>query len=166
VTLPASGITSASATLKAAVNPHGVPTTAWFEWGTTPSCGNSTAVQSLGTVSSNVTVSAQIAGLAKGQTYYFRVHASNPVGPASGAGLSFAWAPTAPALRASTPTLRTPCVSRFAGAPGHTYQVQSSADLVHWSTAGTAPEVSDGAFEFSDTGSPNLPARFYRVVAP
>jgi len=54
---------------------------------------------------------------------------------------------------------------RFSGAAGLQYSVQVSPNLVTWSTAGGATEVSPGVFEFEDT-SVNQGSRFYRISSP
>src|SRR5262249_18802544 len=97
-TLPADGITSVGAVLNATVNPRGVPTRVWFEWGTTAAYGHVTPAQTLGAAWSNITVSATLTGLTPGQTYYFRARSSNLVGPGDGPQLSFAWSAAQPAI--------------------------------------------------------------------
>jgi hypothetical protein len=54
---------------------------------------------------------------------------------------------------------------RLSGAAGRQYSVQVSPNLVTWSTAGGATEVSPGVFEFEDT-SVNQGSRFYRISSP
>ena len=48
ITLPAANITATQAVLQGSVNPNGLPTMAWFEWGTTTNYGNFTAESTLG----------------------------------------------------------------------------------------------------------------------
>jgi len=54
------------------VNPNGLATTYYFQWGTTTSYGNNTTTTSAGSGSANVNVSANLAGLTGGTTYHFR----------------------------------------------------------------------------------------------
>jgi len=53
------------------------------------------------------------------------------------------------------------------GAPGQTYGVQTSTNLINWVPLQnvTIPSVF-GLGQFSDSGATNYPHRFYRVVAP
>ena len=101
VTNNATSITATNATLTGVVNPKGRATSVQFEYGLTPSLGNSTPAQNLTAGASNVEVTAPIAGLSPGTTYYFRIVATNAGGSASGNIGSFAAAttggiPTAP----------------------------------------------------------------------
>jgi hypothetical protein len=61
-------------------------TTAWFEYGTMPSLSNSTStvVQSIGSGTSDVSLSQPVTGLSSGITYFFRIAASNGVGERRG----------------------------------------------------------------------------------
>jgi len=85
----ATNVTSNSATLKATVNPNGLATTVYFQWGTSPSYGNSTPSQSIGSGTSTVNVSANLSGLSPDTTYYYRIVATNSAGTTYGSGMSF-----------------------------------------------------------------------------
>ncbi|PKP53290.1 MAG: hypothetical protein CVT90_02285, partial [Candidatus Altiarchaeales archaeon HGW-Altiarchaeales-3] len=76
----ATNITSNSATLNGTVNPKGVTTGAFFQWGTTASYGNLTDSQVLGSGTSDIKVSANLTGLTPNLTYHFRIVANNSVG--------------------------------------------------------------------------------------
>lgn len=89
VTLPATNVTGATATLNGTVNPNGFATNYHFEWGTTTSYGNNTPTLSAGSGSTNVSVSADISGLIGGQTYHFRLVGVNSDGTSNGADLTF-----------------------------------------------------------------------------
>jgi FIMAH domain len=54
----------------------------------------------------------------------------------------------------------------FSSVHQKTYSIESSSDLSHWTNAGPAQEVLEGAFEFNDVGATNANIRFYRVVTP
>lgn len=103
-TFSAYNLTSNSGTLSGTVNPNGYLTTYWFEYGTSPSLGNLTTSQTIGSGTGNVTVSATLTGLATNGTYYFRVIADNAYGRSQGSIASFA---TTGSGQASLPTVQT-----------------------------------------------------------
>lgn len=73
-TLPASNVGVRTATLNGNVNPQGVSSTAWFEYGLSEtSYAFSTPAQSVGSGSDGVDVSAEVTGLLPGRTYHYRL---------------------------------------------------------------------------------------------
>ena len=88
-TLPATGVSTNSATLNGTVNPNGWPTTAWFQWGATTNYGNLTSVTALGSGTTALPLSAPLAGLTPCVTYHFRVAATNDYGLVYGSDQSF-----------------------------------------------------------------------------
>ncbi|HMM12979.1 MAG TPA: fibronectin type III domain-containing protein, partial [Bacteroidales bacterium] len=76
-TLAATNITLNSATLNATVNPNTLSTSYYFEWGTSTSYGNSTTITNAGSGNTALNVSANLSGLVAGQTYHFRIVATN-----------------------------------------------------------------------------------------
>jgi hypothetical protein len=82
-TLPANAVTSigtnASVTFNGMVNPNGLATIAWFEWGSTKYTSK-TAATNLGGASVDAPISCQLTGLAAGAAYHFRLVVSNSVG--------------------------------------------------------------------------------------
>src|SRR5439155_16790871 len=87
-TNPASLIASFSATLNGSVDPHGLTTTVYFQYGTTTSYGLTTANQSKsGNTYQNV--AANISGLAASTTYHFRIVATNSAGTVHGSDRTF-----------------------------------------------------------------------------
>jgi hypothetical protein len=85
----ASGVGSSSAVLHASVEPGGVPTSYFFEYGTSTEYGSRTTVQSAGASSGTVPVSASLEGLSPDTAYHFRVVASSSDGTVRGADVSF-----------------------------------------------------------------------------
>lgn len=75
--------------LNGEVNPLGLPTTAWFEWGTNAGYGNLTTPVNIGSGSSFVTAGARLSGLQPGRTYHYRYVATNLNGRANGANQTF-----------------------------------------------------------------------------
>jgi hypothetical protein len=72
-TLPASSITTSTATLNARVIADGAAGQAWFAYGDSPTLGKTTNIITLTNTTGVQDVSATITGLTSGNTYYFRV---------------------------------------------------------------------------------------------
>ena len=88
ITNPATYIASFSARLKGTVDPHGLTTTVYFQYGTTTSYGLTTAIQSkTGNTYQNVV--ATIGGLTASITYHFRIVATNGAGTRYGSDRTF-----------------------------------------------------------------------------
>lgn len=83
----------------ATVNPVGYDTTVWFEWGTTPNFGNTTAPQAAGNTNGPVQINNILGLLQPGVTYYLDLVASNAYIVVHSATNSFA------ALSESAPTI-------------------------------------------------------------
>ena len=79
-TLPATGVGSTNALLNASVNPNGLSTTAWFDWGLTTNYGNRSTPASLGSGGITLSFSNGISGLTPRQFYHFRCVATNSAG--------------------------------------------------------------------------------------
>ena len=87
--LEAANISATSATLSGSVNPNGLSTSAWFEYGTTlGEYANQTPAQTV-SGSSNTSVSANISALSEGKVYYYRMAAKNSSGTAYSNKMSF-----------------------------------------------------------------------------
>lgn len=89
VTQSAIDITTNSATLRGSASSFSFATTAWFEWGPTPGLGNVTSPVSFGSDFATTNFTATLSGLPGGDTFFFRTVASNTLGIAFGATLSF-----------------------------------------------------------------------------
>ena len=96
ITNRATYIASYSATLKGTIDPHGLTTTVYFQYGTTISYGLTTAIQGKsGDAYENL--AANISGLAASATYHFRIVATNSAGTRYGADRTFTTlSPTGP----------------------------------------------------------------------
>jgi hypothetical protein len=103
ITNPATYIASYSATLNGTVDPHGLPTAVYFQYGTTISYGLTTAIQSkTGDTYQNVV--ATIGGLTASTTYHFRIVATNSNGTRYGADRTFTTlGPTGPPVVITNP---------------------------------------------------------------
>lgn len=73
VTEAPTGVQTTSAVLQGTVNPEGVSSTAFFEYGLTVAYGTTTPAQNLGSGSDPVDVEQFVTGLRPGRTYHCRV---------------------------------------------------------------------------------------------
>ncbi len=90
-TLPATDVTSTTATLNGSWEADGYPTTAFFQWGLTPSFGNSTPLQNFSAGANAIVLSMPVTGLLPGALYHCRLVVSNLSGALNfGATLTFA----------------------------------------------------------------------------
>jgi hypothetical protein len=76
--------TDAFAFLYGTVDPNGLETRAWFEWGRTPALGSSTPEQVV-QPGAQASLSDEISSLESFTTYYFRMRAENASGSGIGA---------------------------------------------------------------------------------
>jgi hypothetical protein len=96
VTLPPTK-TDVGIALNAMVNPNGLPTSAWFEWGVNTNYGNATTPIILDPGWTNVSLSVGLAGgLTPRVDYYYRVLATNDLGLAYGTNILFRLPDTTP----------------------------------------------------------------------
>jgi hypothetical protein len=85
----ATAITPTSATLNGTVNPEGQATTYYFEYGTSTSYGNQTAMTAAGAGSGDLKVMAQGSSLTPNTMYHYRLVATNASGTTLGSDVSF-----------------------------------------------------------------------------
>lgn len=99
----AARITGQGATLSGRVNPRGLPTSYFFEYGPTTAYGARTASAGAGQGQGAVAAAAPVAGLAPATRYHFRLVAQNASGIARGGDRTFRTAaqPLAAALTAT-----------------------------------------------------------------
>ena len=81
--------------LNGTVDPRGLETQAWFEWGRTPALGSSTSIQIV-PAGNPGTVGETIGGLDSFTTYYFRIVARNASGTGVGDTVRFGTLDTVP----------------------------------------------------------------------
>jgi hypothetical protein len=99
------------AMLGGGVDPHGLPTTVRFEYGTDASYGSQTAPQDAGGGNAAVTFSAAVSGLSPSTTYHYRAVAANSGGTSVGDDKTFTTAPPPPVVPGDHTA---PVVSAFA----------------------------------------------------
>ena len=91
-----------SGTLNGTVNPNGLETSVYFEWGLTTSYGSTTSAQLLPAGIGDVSVSANITGLSINTTYHYRVVATNTDGTTYGSDITFMTPPITITITAPT----------------------------------------------------------------
>jgi hypothetical protein len=106
ITGPVSAVGPTSATVTGTVNPNGQATSWYFEYGTSTSYGSKTATGNAGSGTSNVSVSAPLAGLAPGTTYHYRLVATSSAGTSRGADGIFTTASPPAAVTGSATDVR------------------------------------------------------------
>ena len=84
ITGPVSSVGATSATATGTVNPGGVATSWYVEYGTSTSYGSRTASSGAGSGTANVPVSKTLPGLTQGTTYHYRVVATSTAGTSRG----------------------------------------------------------------------------------
>ena len=88
ITNAAANVTTSSASLNGSLDPHGLTTTVFFQYGTTTSYGSATSTQTQnGNTYRNIT--ANIGGLTSHTTYHFRMVATNASGTRMGSDRIF-----------------------------------------------------------------------------
>ena len=113
-TAAATAVTGSTATINGTVNPNGLSTNWYFEWGTTTGYGNTTPVTAAGSGTGDIIVSADLSGLITGTPYHYRLAATNSDGVASGNDMTFV-----PGLPLVTTTAATAIGSTYATAGGN-----------------------------------------------
>lgn len=88
-TSAAKDVESTTATLTGLVNPNGLSTKVFFQWGLTAAYGKTTAQQDKGSGTAQVGVTAAIAGLAPDTTYHARLVGTNAHGTTNGQDITF-----------------------------------------------------------------------------
>jgi len=85
ITGPVSAVGPTSATAGGTVNPNGLATTWYLEYGTSTGYGSKTPTTSAGSGTANITVSTTLTSLTPGTTYHYRLVAANSSGTSRGA---------------------------------------------------------------------------------
>jgi len=86
---PADATSATSTRLTGTVNPDGAATTYYFEYGTSPNYGSATPTTDAGLGTNDEAITATLAGLIPGDTYYYRLVAINFYATVYGQGATF-----------------------------------------------------------------------------
>ena len=98
-TTAASFVTTSTASINGTVNPNTLPTSIYFEWGGRSDVfDNTTALQNVGSGSTNIDRWAELSGLFPDTTYFFRMVAVTATTEVRGATLSFHTLPVKPTV--------------------------------------------------------------------
>ena len=149
VTLAATSVIGSTATINGTVNPNGLATTYYFQWGTTPSYGNNTTSASAGSGATAVAVSANLTGLTSGTTYHFSLVATNSDGTSTGSDLTFT-----PGAAVVTTTAASVITTNSATSGGNVISdggLSVTARGVCWSTS-INPTIIPGSYTTNGSG--------------
>jgi alpha-tubulin suppressor-like RCC1 family protein len=195
VTRPAVAIRHDTANLTGFVAPNGFATTAWFEWGTNLSYGQSTSLLDAGAGNGLVHLTQELTGLIAGQAIHFRLVASNASQTVFGmeqqfvtSGKVFAWGDNSSG-QSAVPTNIGALVS-VAGGLAHSIALRADGTIAAWgnnahgqtnvpaSLAGVSAVVAGGfhnlalltngtvtAWGRNNLGQTNIPVSALNVVA-
>lgn len=94
----ASTITAPTATLNGLVNPNGLGTSWYFQWGTTAAYGTTTGWQPVPAVTNPLAVQFTLSGLSPAMVYHYRLGTTNSDGQAFGADQTFNTLALAPSV--------------------------------------------------------------------
>jgi len=113
VSTPATSVTASQATLNGTVDPEGLATSYYFQYGTTTSYSSKTTTTSAGAGTSAVAVSATISKLKPGTTYHYRIVATNANGTSDGIGRVFTTAKKIVSIKSLTATAKPHHATKF-----------------------------------------------------
>jgi hypothetical protein len=156
------------ATISSTVNPNGLATTCYVQYGTSSGYGSSTVGQSVGSGTGGIPVSVTITGLSSATTYHYRIVTSNSSGTSYGSDQTFT---TTQALGFATTNAQigssgTGAQVRIQGFSGYGYQLQYTGSLstaTVWQNIGSAQSGSNGLLILSDTAGSLSGSGFYRI---
>lgn len=149
------------ATLSGALNPRGVSTEYYFEFGTTDAYGQRTTQSPAGSGASAAQETQAVAGLAEDTTYHYRIVATTKYGTTYGADQTFATDSKPPPVHVETPiTIGGPGPVEVPG-PG-----LISSEIPAPPGPGPAPVVTDARQSTARWREDNRLARISRVRLP
>lgn len=108
-----------------------------------------------------------VSSLQEGDTYYFVVTAYNSAGVESAPSAPVTY--LVPGIMTMTAATKSgnPMMIRFPVAPGNSYTVQASVDMISWTNLWQTGTVTSNAWvNFQDPQGSAFPRRFYRLTTP
>lgn len=154
-TTAASTVTQTAATLNGTVNPNGVLTTAWFEYGLTTSYGATTTIQLQGYGTTANSVNAALTGLTPATAYHYRIVTQNGETTVVGVDMIF-----------TTSEASAPSGGTMALTPGYIFDAGSpyTVDFLGWIDA--SPPLSYSVLLNNIEVSPVGPSASRNLTAP
>ncbi len=167
-TNPATIVSQTVATLNGTVDPSGSDTVAWFQWGTSPSYGNTTSLMHEGSAAGLVAISNSLYSLAPNTTYYFRAAAQNLQGISYGQQQSFTTGSNPPpANLPSVTTYAATSVSQNSASLGGYLNPNGTGNTTRWFEWGTySSNLSNQTTHYSHGTNPDSFADSIYGLAP
>ena len=169
-TQPATGLTGGGATLNASVNPGGLATAYYFQFGTITNYDSVTSANTLPADTSFITGSNSISGLLPGTLYHYKVVATNNIGTGSGADATFTTVAISQLQLASPALIGSVAFNfSFTNTSGVNFSVYTTTNLTgNWTFLGYMMESPSGSgqYQFTDPQATNSAQRFYQVRWP
>jgi hypothetical protein len=159
----AGDVSTNAATLNALVQPNGLATDLFFEYGRTTNYGMSTAVMEAGSGNNLASMGALVTNLTPGTIYHFRCVATNASGTNYGGNTSFI---TLPLITSVAMNADGHFEVRFDASAESRYFLMQATNLpVGRGTSVTNTKITaDGPFTLIDRTATNYPRRFYRLM--
>ncbi len=166
-TLEPVSVSSTGVALGGIINPNGLQTRFWFEWGTS-AFNRTSQVRLLFKSILPATTNIAVTGFLPNTTYQYRMVGTNQNGRTVGATKTFMWSTNGPVLNPLEILNSGNVRISFTGNPLQNYVVDTSLDLTNWVVLGpaTESEPGSGVFSFAHPAAGGLPRRFYRVSIP
>ncbi len=166
-TLPPGSISSSSVTLGGLVNPNGLQSRFWFEWGTT-AFNRTSQIRLLFPGIIPVETNVVLTGFLPNTTYQYRMVGTNQSGRTIGATNTFVWSTNGPRLDPLEVLISGNNRVTFTGNPFQGYFVDTSTNLITWTNLGPAIEtpIGSGVFIFNHPAARGPDRRFYRITSP
>ncbi len=162
--LAATSVVSNGATLNGTVNPNGLATDGYFEWGTDSTLAvllGTTSTQAMGSGGTGQAITAPVSGLSPDTTYYFRVVATNSGGTAKGNPILSFTTPLSPAVTTEGPTSITTTSATLHGTAN-----PNGLSTTAWFEYGTDPTLSSPSNTSSVVmGTGTLPVPYSRPIS-
>jgi hypothetical protein len=169
----ASNVTLSTSLLTGYVDPRGLSTNCYFEYGLTTAYGSQTTAFSAGSGTSEVMVSASLAGLAAGTAYHFRLVAISSAGTTAGPDHTFTTTSIPLSFQLVSPPGSMPANAPFtiqgtlsgSGSVGREVELQVNPyPYASGLTRFGAPALTDASGHFSFAGIRLLRSAHFRVA--